>query len=107
MKNLGQMLKQAEQLQARMTELQNELAGVEITGTSGGGMMQVVINGKGETRRVKIDPSLVDPNEVEVLEDLLVAALNDAKAKLEAHLAEKMADVTGGIPLPPGILPGL
>ncbi len=103
MKNLGQMMKQAQKLQAKMGELQEQLAGAELTGGSGGGMVQVTMTGKGEVRRVKIDPSLLDPAEVEVLEDLLVAACNDAKAKIEAHVAERMAELTGGLKLPPGL----
>jgi hypothetical protein len=102
MKNIGQMMKQAQQLQARMGELQEQLAAVELTGASGGGMVQVTVNGKGDVRRVKIDPSLVDPNDVEVLEDLIVAAFNDAKARLDGHVAERMAELTGGLKLPPG-----
>jgi hypothetical protein len=103
MKNLGQMMKQAQKLQAKMGELQEQLAGAELTGTSGGGMVQVTMTGKGDVRRVKIDPSLLDPAEVEVLEDLLVAACNDTKAKIEAHVAERMAELTGGLKLPPGL----
>ncbi len=103
MKNLGQMMKQAQQMQARMQEMQAKLETVEMTGASGGGMVQVTVNGKGETRRVKIDPALVDPHEVEVLEDLMVAAANDARAKVEAHMAEEMGKLTGGLKLPPGI----
>ena len=103
MKNLGQMMKQAQRLQEKMGELQEQLAQAELMGSSGGGMVEVTVNGKGEVRKLKIDRSLVDPEEVEVLEDLIVAACNDAKAKLEAHVAEKMAEVTGGLKLPPGM----
>ncbi|MBM3542512.1 MAG: YbaB/EbfC family nucleoid-associated protein [Alphaproteobacteria bacterium] len=100
MKNFGQMMKQAQQLQAKMAEMQEELGALEVTGGAGGGMVAVTLNGKGEARRVKIDPSLM--GEVEVLEDLLVAAFNDAKGKAEAMMAEKMAGLTGGLALPPG-----
>lgn len=103
MKNLGQMMKQAQKLQEQMGALQEQLAGIELTGAAGGGMVQVTLNGKGDLRRVKIDPSLVDPAEVEMLEDLILAACNDAKAKLEAHVAERMAQLTGGLKLPPGL----
>lgn len=103
MKNLGQMMKQAQKLQEKMGELQEQLAQAELIGSSGGGMVAVTVTGKGEVRKLKIDRSLVDPEEVEVLEDLIVAACNDAKAKLEAHVAEKMAEVTGGLKLPPGM----
>jgi DNA-binding YbaB/EbfC family protein len=103
MKNLGQMMKQAQQMQAKMAEMQAALENVEITGSAGGGMVVVTMNGKGELRRVKIDPKLVDPAETEVLEDLVVAAANDAKQKVEAHVAEKMKELTGGLSLPPGL----
>ena len=97
------MMKQAQQMQAKMAEMQAKLAETEVSGASGGGMIQVTMNGKGELRRIKIDPALVDPNEVEVLEDLIVAAANDAKTKVEAHVAEKMRELTGGLELPPGL----
>ena len=102
MKNLGQMMKQAQEMQAKMAEMQERLAEVEVTGASGGGMLEVTLNGKGEMREVKIDPALVNPNEVAVLEDLIVAATNDAKAKVEAQVAQKMSELTGGLGLPPG-----
>ncbi|MBX6366392.1 MAG: YbaB/EbfC family nucleoid-associated protein [Rhodospirillales bacterium] len=102
MKNLGQMMKQAQQMQARMAEMQAQLDQLEMTGAAGGGMVQVTLSGKGEMRRVKIDKSLVDPNEVEVLEDLIVAAFNDGRAKVEAHVQEEMAKLTGGLNLPGG-----
>ncbi|MCU0838369.1 MAG: YbaB/EbfC family nucleoid-associated protein [Rhodospirillales bacterium] len=103
MKNLGQMMKQAQKLQEKMGELQAQLANAEMTGASGGGMVQVTVTGKGEVRRIKIDPALVDPAEVEVLEDLIVAACNDAKAKVEAYMQERMGELTGGLKLPPGM----
>ena len=103
MKNLGQMMKQAQQMQARMAEMQAALDNVEITGAAGGGMVSVTMSGKAELRKVKIDPKLVDPSEVEVLEDLIVAACNDAKQKVEAHVAEEMKKLTGGLELPPGM----
>ncbi len=103
MKNLGQMMKQAQQMQAKMAELQEKLADAEMTGTAGGGMVQVTMNGKGELRAVKIDPGLLTPDDVEVLEDLIVAAANDAKSKVEAEVAEEMQKLTGGIALPPGM----
>jgi len=86
-----------------MAEMQEQLGNTEIAGAAGGGMVQVTVTGKGEVRKVRIDPSLVDPNDVEVLEDLLVAAFNDAKAKVEAHISENMAELTGGMKLPPGM----
>ena len=102
MKNLGQMMKQAQEMQAKMAEMQERLAEVEVTGASGGGMIQVTLNGKGEMRKVAIDPALMDPNEVAVLEDLIVAATNDAKVKVEAQAAQRMSELTGGLNLPPG-----
>lgn len=102
MKNLGQMMKQAQEMQARMGQMQAELAAREVSGVSGGGMVTVTLNGKGDMRGLKIDPSLIDPNETEVLEDLIKAAHNDARAKTEALMAEEMAKLTGGLKLPPG-----
>lgn len=103
MKNLGNMLKQAQEMQSRMAELQTRLAAVEMTGASGGGLVQVTLNGKGEMRKVKIDKSLLVPDETEVLEDLIVAATNDAKGRVEAHVAQEMSQLTGGLQLPPGM----
>ena len=103
MKNLGQMMKQAQQLQAKMNDLQEQLAKTEVTGASGGGMVQVTLNGRGEMLKVKIDPSLVDPNETAILEDLILAAFKDAKTKVEATVAERMSELTGGLQLPPGM----
>ncbi|MFQ5619051.1 MAG: YbaB/EbfC family nucleoid-associated protein [Rhodospirillales bacterium] len=103
MTNLADMMKQAQKLQSRMSEMQERLADVEVTGAAGGGMVQVTLSGKVEARRVKIDPSLAAPGEVEVLEDLIVAAFNDAKAKVDAQVAEKMSELTGGMALPPGL----
>ena len=103
MKNFGQMMKQAQEMQARMAEMQARLDQVEMTGVSGGGLVQVTLTGKGEMRKVKIDKSLLDPNEVEVLEDLVLAAFSDAKQRVEAHVAEEMGKLTGGLKLPPGL----
>jgi nucleoid-associated protein EbfC len=103
MKNLGQMMKQAQQMQAKMAEMQARLDQMEMTGAAGGGMVQITLTGKGEVRHVKIDKALLDPNEVEVLEDLIRAAFNDAKMRVESHVAEEMAKLTGGLKLPPGM----
>jgi DNA-binding YbaB/EbfC family protein len=102
MKNINQMLKQAQQLQNQMAEMQKKLEQEEITGTSGAGMVTVTITGKGEMKRIKIDPSLADPKEVEILEDLIVAAYNDAKVKLDNHTNEEMSKMSGGLGLPGG-----
>lgn len=103
MKNLGQMMKQAQQIQQKMADMQRELEELEVTGKSGGGMCQVTLNGKGVARKVLIDPALVNPDDAEVLEDLIVAAINDARAKSDELMREKMQDITGGLPLPPGM----
>ncbi len=103
MKNLGQMMKQAQEIQERMASLQEDLATAEVVGQSGGGMVEVTLSGKGEARRLRLDSSLLDPNETEVLEDLIVAAINDARAKAEKMAAERMAEITGGLKLPPGM----
>ena len=102
MKNLSQMLKQAQELQGRMAEMQAKLEMTEVSGASGGGMVSVRLNGRGEMRGIKLDRGLLNPNDAEMLEDLIVAAHNDAKQKLERHLADEMAKLTGGLPLPPG-----
>ena len=103
MKNLGQMMKQAQQVQAKMAELQARLGEMEVAGQSGGGMVQATLTGKGELRRIKIDPSLAKSDEVEVLEDLVVAAVNDARQRADAMVAEEMSKLTGGLQLPPGM----
>ena len=103
MNNLGKMMKQAQELQAKMADMQATLEAVEIDGASGGGLVTATLTGKGELRRLKIDPALVDPAEIEVLEDLVIAAVNDAKRKVEANAAEEMKKVTGGLQLPPGL----
>lgn len=102
MKNLGALMKQVQDMQGRMSEMQEKLADLEITGSAAAGMVQAVLNGKSELRRIKIDPSLIVPAEAEVLEDLIVAAVNDARAKVEARLSDEMGKLTGGLPLPPG-----
>jgi DNA-binding YbaB/EbfC family protein len=103
MKNIGQIMKQAQQMQTKMAELQEQLAALEVSGSAGGGMVQVTMSGKGELRGVKIDPSLANPDDVEVLEDLIMAAANDAKSKVEVRVQEEMQKLTGGLDLPPGM----
>lgn len=103
MKNLMGMMKQAQEMQQRMAQMQEELEQIEITGVSGAGVVNVTMSGKGIMKGVKIDPSLLKPDEVEILEDLLIAAHNDAKAKTEAAMQEKMQEITGGLKLPPGM----
>ncbi|HWK37436.1 MAG TPA: YbaB/EbfC family nucleoid-associated protein [Hyphomicrobium sp.] len=103
MKDLMGMMKQVGQMQARVQQMQEELAGMEIDGQSGGGLVKVTLTGKGDVKRVHIDPSLAKADEVEILEDLIVAAATDAKAKLDTMLQAKMQEMAGGLPLPPGL----
>jgi nucleoid-associated protein EbfC len=103
MKNLGNMLKQAQQMQSRMQEMQAKLEAATVEGAAGAGMVKVTLTGKGDLRRVSIDPSLMVADDREVLEDLLVAAHADAKQKVEATMAEEMQKATAGLDLPPGM----
>ena len=103
MKDLMKMMKQAQELQGRMQQMQEELAALEVSGQSGAGMVRITLNGKGEMRSVKIDPSLLKPEDVEMVEDLVLAAFTDAKGKVEGEMQKRMQDVTGGLPLPPGL----
>ena len=103
MKNLGNLMKQAQEMQAKMQAMQDRLAEIDIAGSAGAGMVSVTLTGKGEMRACKIDPSLFNGEDAEVVEDLIVAAFNDAKAKVEAHMQEEMSKITGGLNLPPGM----
>ncbi len=103
MKNLAGLMKQAQQMQTKMQEMQARLETVEVEGSAGAGMVNITLNGKGELRRVSIDPKLADPAEMEMLQDLIVAAHADAKRKLEQTTAEEMQRVTGGMNLPAGL----
>ena len=96
------LMKQAAELKSKMETMQAQLDQIEVEGTSGGGLVSVKLSGKGEMKSVKIDDSLIKPSEKEIVEDLIVAAHADARRKAEALLQEKMKDVTGGLPLPPG-----
>ena len=102
MKNLGNLMKQAQEMQAKMEAMQRDLEESTHEGRAGAGLVTVTMNGKSEVRSVKIDPAAVDPSEVEVLEDLIVAAFGDAKAKVEAHQKDEMSKLTGGLDLPAG-----
>ena len=95
-------MKQVQDMQSRMSEMQEKLADLEITGASGAGMVQATLNGRSELKRIKIDPALLKPEDAEVLEDLVVAAVNDARGKVERHTQDEMSKLTGGLPLPPG-----
>jgi DNA-binding YbaB/EbfC family protein len=108
MKNLAGMLKQAQQMQSKMQEMQAKLDATLVDGAAGGGMVKVTLSGKGDLKKLTIDPSLVDAEEKEVLEDLIVAAHADAKQKVEAMMAEEMQKATAGLNIPGmgGGLPG-
>ncbi len=103
MKDIMGMMKQVGQMQARLKEMQDELQKSEIEGQSGGGLVHVVVDGRGELKRVRIDPSLMKPDEVEILEDLVVAATADARGRVDQIMQSKMAEITGGLPIPPGL----
>ncbi len=103
MKNLGEMMKQVQAMQSRMAEVQAKLEQATVTGQSGAGLVKLTMSGKGAMTRLDIDPSLLKPEEKDILEDLIVAAHTDAKNKSEAMMAEEMKSLTGGLPLPPGM----
>jgi DNA-binding YbaB/EbfC family protein len=103
MKNLGDMMKQVQAMQAKMADMQTKLEQATVTGQSGGGMVKVTLSGKGVMTALSIDPSLLKDDEREILEDLIVAAHADAKGKSETLMAEEMKSVTGGLSLPPGM----
>ena len=103
MRNLGEMMKQAQEMQARMGEAQERIGAMQVIGVSGGGMVEVTLSGKGDMRGIRIDPSLLGGDDKEMLEDLVVAAHNDAKAKAEELVREEMTKVTGALKLPPGL----
>ena len=100
MKNIGQLMKQAQAMQAKMAEAQEELAQHQEMGQAGGGLVSVTLTGKGEMASLKIDPSVMKEGEADILEDLLIAAFNDAKKKVEAYASDKMTNVTGGLSIP-------
>jgi DNA-binding YbaB/EbfC family protein len=102
LKDLGGLMAQAQQMQQKIKDLQAELERQEIVGSSGAGMVKVTLDGKGATRRVEIDASLFKPDDKGVVEDLIVAAANDARDKVEETVQEQMKSITGGLPLPPG-----
>jgi DNA-binding YbaB/EbfC family protein len=97
------MMKQAAQLQSKMEALQAELDQIEVEGGAGGGLVSVRMSAKGDLKGIKLDDSLIKPEEKEILEDLLVAAHADARRKAEVLLQDKMKSLTGGLPLPPGL----
>jgi DNA-binding YbaB/EbfC family protein len=103
MKDIMGMMKKAQELQAKMGEMQENLGNLLVEGKSGGGLVTVTLSGKGELKGLKIDPSLFKEDDVEVLEDLIIAAHADAKGKAEVETAARMQEVTAGLPLPPGM----
>ena len=102
MTNIGNMMKQAQQLQKKMNEVQEKLDNIEVEGTSGGGLVKVISSAKGNIKKVTIDETLMKASEKEMTEDLILAAINDAKKRAEEKTAEEMKNITGGIALPPG-----
>ena len=103
MKDIMGLMKQAQAMQQKMADMQAELDGIEVEGSAGGGMVRLVQTAKGQMKSVTIDASLMNPDEKEILEDLLVAALNDARGKAERATQERMSEITQGLPLPPGM----
>lgn len=103
MKDLGELMKQAGAMQAKLASAQEAIAALEVEGQSGGGMVKIVMGGKGYVKAVAIERALLKPEDAEVVEDLIAAALNDAKSKLDARAAEEMKALTAGLPLPPGM----
>ncbi len=103
MVNINQMMKQMQSMQQKFSQAQEEIAKREFEGASGGSLVTITLNGKGAMVKISLDPSLLDKDEVDVLEDLVLAAFNDAKKKLDAETEGSMSDLMGGIPLPPGL----
>ena len=103
MRNMAGMMKKVQEMQSRMKALQQEMADTEFSAAVGGGAVQVTVTGKGEMRGVKIDPAAVDPADIGMLEDMIRLAANKARAEADAAMAAKMKDITGGMPLPPGM----
>jgi DNA-binding YbaB/EbfC family protein len=103
MKNIAGLMKQAQKMQQKMADMQARLEAAEMEGVAGAGLVRVVLSGKGALKSVKIDPKLIDPAETEMLEDLIIAAHADAKARLDAMMEAETKNAMGGLPLPPGL----
>ena len=103
MKDIMGLMKQAQAMQQKLQDAQAELDTLEVDGTSGGGVVTVKVTGKGSLKSIAIDPSLMNPDEKEILEDLIVAAMNDARGKAERAAQERMEGITKGLPIPPGL----
>ncbi|HEU5047944.1 MAG TPA: YbaB/EbfC family nucleoid-associated protein [Rickettsiales bacterium] len=101
--NIQKMMKQAQEMQNKISSMQAKLEEEESEGSSGGGMVRVVMNGKGAVKKLTLDKSIIDPNDKEMLEDLIVAAFNDAKNKVETNMSDQMSKITSGLSLPPGM----
>lgn len=102
MKNIGNILKQAQKMQGEMAKIQEKLAETTVVGQAGGGMVEVTMDGKQEVRRVRIDPVVVDKQDVEMLEDIVAAAFNDAQKKVQEMTRDSLSKLTGGLNLPAG-----
>lgn len=103
MNNMSQIMKQAKAMQEKMAEMQKKIEETEIEGTSGGGAVKIVMNGKHEVKNLFIDPSIVNSDEKEVLEDLIIAALNDVNKKIAENTNDQLGSISGGMGLPPGL----
>lgn len=103
MRDMMGMMKKAKEMQAKMAAMQEEIANLTADGTAGGGLVTVTLSGKGTLSGLRIDQSLFKEDDVEILEDLIVAAHNDAKAKIDALMAQKTQELTAGLPIPPGM----
>ncbi len=103
MNNMSQIMKQAKEMQEKMNEVQKKIEEMEVEGSSGGGAIKVIMNGKHELKKISIDKSIINPEESEVLEDLIVAALNDANKKVSESTNEQLGSISGGMQLPPGM----
>ena len=103
MNNMSQIMKQAKAMQEKMAEMQKKIEETEIEGSSGGGVVKIVMNGKHEVKNLFIDPSIVNSDEKEVLEDLIIAALNDVNKKIAENTNDQLGSISGGMGLPPGL----
>ena len=101
--NFNDMMKKAQEMQKKMQEMQNSLSNLEVEGTSGGGMVKVIMNCKNEVKKIDVDPSIIKQDDKTMMEDLIVAALNDAKSKAEEKSQDEMKKLTGVLGLPPGM----
>lgn len=101
--DMMKMMKKAKEMQAKMAEMQEQVSEMEAIGVSGGDMVKVTLSGKGEMKAISIDPSMINADDAEILEDLIIAAHNDAKAKVEAAMQEKVQEMTGDLGLPAGM----